>query len=149
MATLRRFIRFALLCVAGPVGAQSRPASPEEARVRGAVESYLHGLKFNDVPSLQRAFWPDAKLYFVKRDSTLGQLSQLEWYKSFAASAGKEEDGTLGIVSIDITDNAATVKVLETYPKSVYVDYLNLLRFNGEWRIVNKIYTSRARSAPK
>jgi len=35
--------------------------------------------------------------------------------------------------------------VIETYPKSVYVDYLNLLRLNGKWIIVNKIYTSRAR----
>lgn len=61
----------------------------------------------------------------------------------FAGSAGKEEKGTLKILSVDVTDNAASVKVIETYPTSVYVDYLNLLKFGGEWRIVNKIYTSR------
>ena len=42
-----------------------------------------------------------------------------------------------------MTDNAASVKVIETYPASVYVDYLNMLQIAGEWRIVNKIYTSR------
>ena len=47
----------------------------------------------------------------------------------------------LRISSVDITDNAASVKVIETYPKSIYVDYLNLLRLNGKWIIVNKIYT--------
>ncbi len=41
------------------------------------------------------------------------------------------------------SDNAASVKVIETYPTLVYVDYLNMPRIGGEWRIVNKIYTSR------
>ena len=63
----------------------------------------------------------------------------------FAGSAGKEEAGDLRIASVDITDNAASVKVVETYPKSVYVDYLNLLRLNGKWIVVNKIYTIRPR----
>lgn len=130
---------------AGVASAQAAPANKEDAKVRAVVQKYLHGLRFNDVASLKAAFWPDAKLYFVKRDSTLGQLSQNDWYKGFVASAGKEEPGELGITSVDITGDAASVKVLETYPTSIYVDYLNLLRLNGEWRIVNKIYTSRKR----
>jgi hypothetical protein len=143
MTKLRRALVVAASCavVAAPLGAQASG----EAKVRAVVEQYLHGLKFNDVASFKAAFWPDAKLYWVKRDSTLGQLSQEEWYKSFVAVAGKEEPGELSIVSVNVTDNAASVKVLETYPKSLYVDYLNLLRINGEWRIVNKIYTSRTR----
>ena len=130
-------------------GCGSQPASrapdPQEGAVRAVVEAYLHGLKFNDVPSFRSAFWPDAKLLFVEPDSSLGQLSQEEWYRMFAGSAGKEEQGDLAIANIDITDNAASVKVIETYPKSIYVDYLNLLRLNGKWIIVNKIYTSRPR----
>lgn len=131
--------------VVGAAPAQATAPKTPDAAVRAVVQTYLHGLKFNDVASFKAAFWPDAKLYFVKRDSTLGQLSQEEWYKGFAATAGKEEAGELGITSVDITGDAASVKVLETYPASIYVDYLNLLRLNGEWRIVNKIYTSRKR----
>ena len=118
-------------------------ASPAEAQVRAVVERYLHGLKFNNIQDFEAAFWPDAKLLFVKKDGSLGQLTQQEWYKMFAGSAGKEEEGTLKILAIDVTDNAASVKVIETYAKSVYVDYLNMLQIAGEWRIVNKIYTSR------
>jgi hypothetical protein len=84
-------------------------------------------------------------LLFIKRDGSLGQLSQAEWYRGFAATAGKEEQGTLEIVSVDVTGSAASVKVMETYATSVYVDYLNLLRIGQEWRIVNKIYMSRPR----
>jgi len=140
-------VALALIIMAAPLPAQSTTLVPDSTQVRTVVERYLHGLKFNDVESFKVAFWPDARLYFVKRDGTLGQLSQLDWYKMFEGSAGKEEAGTLGVVSIDVTDNAASVKVVETYPNSVYVDYLNLLKLGGEWRIVNKIYTSRPRPA--
>ena len=124
----------------------NRAPDPQQEAVRAVVNSYLHGLKFNDVPSLRTAFWPDAKLLFVNhRDGSLGQLSQEQWYRMFAGSAGKEEEGDLRIESVDITDDAASVKVIETYPKSIYVDYLNLLRLHGKWTVVNKIYTSRPR----
>ena len=127
------------------LGGQATKPGTDETKVRTIVSTYLHGLKFNDIRDFQKAFWPDAKLMFVKRDSTIGQLTQADWYKGFAASAGKEEEGTLRIAAVDITGNAASVKVIETYPKSIYVDYLNLLRLQGEWRIVNKIYTSHPR----
>lgn len=131
-----------LILCATAFGQTPKPDS-EEAAVRQAVQSYLHGLKYNDVESLKKAFWPEARLFFVKNDGRLGQLTQSQWYEGFAASAGKEEKGELKITSVDITDNAASVKVEEDYPGSVYVDYLSLLKFEGEWRIVNKIYTSR------
>jgi Putative lumazine-binding len=122
--------------------AQASPAA--EAPVRAVVERYLHGIKFNNVQDFEAAFWPDARLLFVKKDGSIGQLTQPQWYAMFAKVAGKEEEVTLAILSVDVTDNAASVKVSETYPTSVYVNYLNLLQLGGEWRIVNKIYTSRA-----
>jgi len=131
-----------LLACANVYGQAAKPGD-DEAAVRQAVESYLRGLKFNDVESLKKAFWPDAKLFWVKKDGKLGQLTQSQWYEGFAASAGKEEKGDLKITDVDITGDAASVKVYEDYPGSVYIDYLSLLKFDGEWKIVNKIYTSR------
>ena len=130
------------LLVAALAAAAGAAQGGAEAQVRQTVEAYLHGLKFNDVPSLRKAFHPEAKLFFVKKDGTLGQLSQEQWYKGFEGSAGKEEQGDLRIVSVDVTGDAASVKVVETYPKSIYTDYLSLLKLGGEWRIVNKVYVS-------
>jgi hypothetical protein len=143
MRALASLVVATLFCANAPVvEAQASPANVV-AQVRAVVERYLHGLKFNNVNDFEAAFWPEARLLFVKKDSSIGQLTQQEWYKMFAGAEGKEEQGTLKILAVDVTDNAASVKVIETYPTSVYVDYLNLLKLGGEWRIVNKIYTSR------
>jgi len=131
------FILTTVVIVANTVSQNS-----DEAAVRETVQHYLHGLKFNDVESLKKAFYPDAKLFFVKRDGQLGQLTQDQWYKGFAASAGQEEKGDLQITAVDITGNAAAVKVVEVYPNSKYTDYLSLLKFDGGWKIVNKIYVA-------
>ncbi|HEV8118691.1 MAG TPA: nuclear transport factor 2 family protein [Thermoanaerobaculia bacterium] len=126
----------ALCCLSSPAAL----AQSEEAPVRQTVERYLRGLKFNDVPSLKAAFDPEAKLFFVKKDGSLGQLSQEQWYKGFEKSAGKEEAGSLSIVSIDVSGNSASVKVREDYPDSIYTDYVALLKLSSGWRIVNKVF---------
>ena len=143
MRALATLFLAAVLPGSAPVLQAQATPSPAEAQVRAVVERYLHGLKFNNPKDFEAAFWPEARLMFIKKDGSIGQLTQQEWYKMFAGAEGKEEQGTLKILAVDVTDNAASVKVIETYPKSVYVDYLNLLHINGEWRIVNKIYTSR------
>jgi hypothetical protein len=131
-----------LALVGAPAACIGAQDTGDEAAVRTVVDRYLHGLKFNDVASLKEAFWPDAKLYFVGRDGHLGQLTQADWYKGFVASAGKEEQGTLRITTLEVTRDVASVKVVEDYPASRYTDYLSLVKFDGRWWIVNKIYTS-------
>jgi len=112
----------------------------DEVLVRQAVERYLHGMRFNDVADLKAAFDPEAKLFFVKKDGSMGQLTQEQWYKGFEKSAGKEETGSLSIISIDVTGNTASVKVREDYADSIYTDYVTLLKLSPGWRIVNKVY---------
>ena len=113
--------------------------------VRETIQTYLHGLKFNDIESFKKAFYPDAKLFFVKKNGTLGQLTQAEWYAGFTANAGKEEKGDLQIASLDVSGSAASAKVEEDYPDSHYTDFISLLKLNGEWRIVNKIFYAKSK----
>jgi hypothetical protein len=64
-------------------------ATPEEKIVRQTVDSYLHGLKFNEIESFKRAFHPEAKLFFVPKNDELGQLTLEQWYKQFRKKRGK------------------------------------------------------------
>lgn len=140
----------AIACTVSPLPASTpapaeRSASAEEPRVRLVVEQYVHGLRFHDVASMRSAFDPDARLYWVKRDGSMGRLSQAEWYRGVAADAGREADGDLAIASMDVTGDVASAKVVETFSRDVSVDYLNLVRAGDEWRIVNRVNTRWSR----
>lgn len=141
---MRRAVAFGLVLACAAAARAAEP-SADAASVRKTVEAYLHGLKFNDVDSLKKAFHPEARLFFRKKDGTLGQLTQEQWYEGFRKNAGKEEAGDLRIAAVDVTGSAAAVKVIEVYPDSTYTDYLNLLKLGEEWRIVNKIYVAEKR----
>jgi len=135
-----RLLAMLLLLTAGGALRIHAQATSEEQIVRRTVESYLHGLKFNDIDSFKRAFHPEAKLFFLRKNDELGQLTQEQWYKSFEKSAGKEEKGDLQIASMDVTGKAASVKVVEIYEDSTYTDYISLLKLADGWKIVNKIF---------
>ena len=142
---MRLSLRALLMLVALAGAFRASAQTPDEKAVRTVVEKYLRGLKFNDTTSLHQVFWPEAKLYYVNKQGALGEWTQKSWYAGFKASAGKEEKGDLRIASLEVTRDVASVKVVEDYPGSRYTDYLNLVRIQGRWWIVNKIYTAESR----
>lgn len=135
----------ALLTAPRLVAAQAQDSTAENAAVRQVIARYLHGLKFNDVSDFREAFWPEAKLLFTRKDGSLGQLTQEQWYQMFEGSAGKEEQGDLRIADMEVHNDIAVVKVVEEYPGSRYTDYISLVKFGGRWWIVNKVYNAERR----
>ena len=129
---------------AAAVQAQTAQVSDSSAAA-AVVTDYLQGLQFNDTLRLAKAFWPSTKLLWVKRDSTLGELTQTAWYASFRGSVGQRVEGTLRMVKLELTGSAASAKVVEEYPDSRYTDYLGLLRIGGRWWIVSKLYVAERR----
>lgn len=44
------------------------------------------------------------------------------------------------ISSVDVTGTAAVARVVLDYPNALFTDYLSLLKIEGEWKVVNKIF---------
>ena len=55
--------------------------------------------------------------------------------------------GSAGSSAIDITGTAAIAKVELDYPDVFFTDYMSLLKVDGEWKIVDKIFDRRAPTA--
>src|SRR3954465_15516914 len=109
---IRRSGFLAILSVAGSalaVKAQTIHVSDSSAAA-AVVTDYLQGLQLNDTLRLAKAFWPTTKLLWVKRDSTLGELTQAAWYASFRGSVGQRVEGTLRMVKLELTGSAASAK---------------------------------------
>jgi hypothetical protein len=115
-------------------------ADRDRAEVERAVGHYMDGWMTGNVESLRRAFHPDAKLFSVRNDSLI-QLSQADWYSRFPASPSNPSDGRqIEIVSTEVANTVAQVKVTSSTPRGAFTDYLSLARSGGEWKIVNKTF---------
>jgi hypothetical protein len=141
MTSRLRYAPYAVLAAAlTGVGAWVSAPSPDEVAVRAALEHYIQGHATGDASHMRIAFHPVAKLYWSNAD-TLATRTLDEYV---AGSPGKpapdEAARKRRIDRIDITGTAASAKIILDYPDAYLVDYMSLLKTNGEWRIVNKIF---------
>ncbi len=117
----------------------------EDAGARAPLELYLKGHATGDGDYYRRAFHADAKIQGI-RDGKLVTRTREEFA---AGAAGKPaEDEALRkrrIVSVDVVDDAAFAKIELDYPKIKFTDYFTLLKVDGEWKIMSKVYHGEAK----
>lgn len=111
-------------------------------RIRQTVQLYFDGMYRSDVEKLKKAFHPSAALmgYF---SGNLTRLPLEKWLEMVAARPSPAKNGeeyNMSLVSMDLTETVAVVKVRDYYLGLWFTDYLSLLKIEDTWRIVNKIF---------
>jgi hypothetical protein len=118
----------------------------EEAAIREAIQHYFQGHATGNGEHFRKAFHPDAKLFFI-RDGKLTQWTSEEYIaRASGKPAADEDQRKRRIDSIDLSGNAAIVKVTLDYPSVVFTDYMSMLKIEGKWLIINKTFYAKPRS---
>jgi len=140
------------IALAASQGHQAAPgtAGAEEAGVRVALNAYLEGHATGQAEAFRRAFYSEARMLYA-RD---GHFVKTEIADFIARAPGKpaedEAQRKRTIDLIDIVGDAAIAKLTLVYPDVTFTDYMTLLKIDGEWRIVSKVFhADRKTPAPK
>lgn len=118
----------------------------DEVAVRQTIQYYFDGGRDGDSLTLRKAFHPDARMLFT-RDSTLAIVPIGEYITRVGQNPprpGAGDSTTRRIASIDIAGDAAVAKLELARPDMLITDYMSLLRVDGRWVIVNKIFSRSA-----
>lgn len=133
-----------LFAVTGNIFAQA----DEKAAVRVPLENYLKGHATGDGEFFRKAFHTEGNLIWI-RD---GKYTTRSFAEYIAGASGKpaadEAKRKRWIESVDIAGNAAVAKIILDYPTVMFVDYMSLLKINGEWKIINKSFYAEPKPAP-
>ena len=131
----------AFACCTGAM-ASTQKENAEEAGVRQALNAYFQGHATGNGDHFRQAFFPEAKLLFV-RDGKLTSWTSEEYASRSSGKPAPDEDKRVRTVEmIDVTGDAAIAKVVLDYPQVRFVDYMTLLKVDGTWRIINKSFHS-------
>ncbi|HYP29483.1 MAG TPA: nuclear transport factor 2 family protein [Blastocatellia bacterium] len=118
----------------------------EEAAIRETIQHYFQGHATGNGEHFRKAFHPDAKLFFI-RDGKLTQWTSEEYIaRASGKPAADEAQRKRRVDSIDVSGNAAVVKVTLDYPSVVFTDYMSMLKVDGQWKIINKTFYAKPRS---
>ena len=115
----------------------------DEAAIRQTVQYYFDGGRNRDSLALRKAFHPDARMLFA-REGKLVVVPIGEYITRVGSEKLKpgEVDSTQRkVVSVDVAGDAAVAKLELERPGALLTDYLSLLKVDGRWLIVNKIFT--------
>ena len=135
----------AALAAAGAADLSARWA--DEAAVRQTVQYYFDGGRNRDSITLRKAFHPEARMLFA-RDGKLAAVPIGEYISRVGSEQRKpgEVDSTeRRVVSVDVVGDAAVAKLELKRPEALLTDYMSLLKVDGRWLIVNKIFTREKR----
>ncbi len=114
----------------------------ETEQITATLMDYIEGSTQGAPSRLKKAFHPDLNLYYI-------------WAREFRIWSGKsyiedtkegEPTGETGeILSIDYENDIATAKIQISHPDNEipYIDYLMLMKVNGRWIIVHKMFTKK------
>ncbi|MFS4469696.1 nuclear transport factor 2 family protein [Maribacter sp. 2210JD10-5] len=110
----------------------------DKREVEKTVSYYLDGGTNNDFETLKKAFHKDATMKFI-RNGEYKEVNAIKFFKK-AVKPGPKQNRKTSIVSTDVTGNAAAAKLKIEYERFNFIDYMNLLKIDGEWKVVNKIF---------
>lgn len=114
--------------------------APDTAGARVPVERYLAGHATGDGAHFRAAFAPQSSLYWISADTLLTRTSAQYIAGARGTPPADEAQRKRWIESIDVAGNAGVAKVILDYPTTRFVDYLSLLKIDGEWKIINKTF---------
>lgn len=119
----------------------------ENDLVRVPLENYIKGHETGEAEYMKKAFHTEGQLIFI-RDGKYSTRSFAEYVSGMSGKpAADEAKRKRWIESIDVVGNAATAKIILDYPNARLTDYMSLLKIDGEWKIVNKIFASEPKTA--
>ncbi|HEX8247917.1 MAG TPA: nuclear transport factor 2 family protein [Pyrinomonadaceae bacterium] len=121
----------------------------EKELARVPLENYLKGHATGNPEFMRKAFHTEGKLIFVRE----GKYSTRTFEEYIAGMkdgkpAADEAQRKRWIESVEVSGNAGVGKIILDYPNGKFVDYMTLLKIDGEWKIVNKSFHFEPKAKP-
>lgn len=138
MKKLGSLLFTATLCTALLNHSQAQ-TNDEDAAVRACLELYMTG----DGNQMEKAFHPSATMKYV--DYKTGEFKDVpiaEFLTRVKANTTKPQR-KIEIISLNIDGSAAQAKIKIESGNVLMTDYMNLLKIDGQWKIVSKIFSRK------
>ncbi len=130
------FVSFALI---GPATATERQEASQHQAISVVIQRYIEGGKRGKSSIMKPAFHEQATMYFVASDNIHGGSIQGLFDAIDKAGPSPSLIGKIG--AIDVNETTATVRIeLYNWGGVRYTDQMSLLKTNGEWKIISKVY---------
>jgi Putative lumazine-binding len=137
-----------ILCM--PVFMAAMAFSPfafaENAELEAAklpLQNYIRAHETGNADFVRKAFTSDAKIVGYINGHLIAWNVEQYAGRFTGKAANDEAQRKRSFEILDITGDAAVAKVMLDYPSIKFVDYMALLKIEGEWKITHKSFNAQ------
>ena len=111
----------------------------EHDAIAKAIQPYIDGMKSGKGDDMKPAFHKDATIFGYAGADLFA--SPIQWLFDWNDESGPAAELQARIASTDVVDTVATVRLeLNNWGGYRYTDLFTLLKVDGEWKIMNKVF---------
>ncbi len=112
--------------------------------IQAIVANYFEGIFYGDVKKLQSVFHPQCMLFGdINEQPYFKTLPEyIEGVKNRKSPKELEENFKMKVLSVELANSVAIVKLHVPMLGYNYYDFLAMHKLNGQWLIVNKMFTN-------
>ncbi len=118
----------------------NRPTSVNEYdAIAKTIQHYINGARSGRGADMKPAFHQDATIFgYVGDDLFAGPIQQLfDWNDQNGPATELE----IRLASVDVFDSVAAVRLeMDNWTGHRFTDIMTLLKIDGEWKIMNKVF---------
>ncbi len=144
--TFKHFLRLAVLGTFFSLPATAQTSADSTAIVANALD-YIEGWYEGNAERMERALHPDLAKRIVNsplENSQLGDMTAetlIDYTRRGGGRTTPADEQQKDVTILDIYNDAAVVKIVA----SSWIDYLQVSRWNGEWKIINVLWAMKSR----
>ncbi len=117
------------------------------AQIEKTIHHYIDGNLIDDFEEIKKGFHTDATMKSISsKTGKYRAYNALEIFKKAKKRTTPKQNVISKITNIDITETAANAKIVTNSSRAVVTDYMHLLKIDGVWKIVGKIYSVKMKS---
>ena len=112
------------------------------SKIQETLQHYIQGTANGEPERIRTAFHEDLNLYYIK-DGSISVIPGDRYISNF--KPGKRNNRIGKIISVDYEHDVAMAKIEVNMPdrSRIAVDYMVLLKIDGQWKIIHKMFTDR------
>lgn len=129
--------------------AHSAEIAAADPAVRAPLEAYMRGHATGDPAEFRAAFHDDA-LVWGSREGALIRWTDDDYIGRAGSGqpAADEAQRRRWIERLDVAGDTATARIILDYPSVRFTDDMQLVRVDGRWLIVSKMFLAEPKAPP-
>lgn len=119
----------------------------EVEAAKAPLQNYIRAHETGNADFMRKAFTSDAKIVGYMGGKMISWSLEQYAGRFSGKPANDEAQRRRSFEILDLVGDAAVGKVVLDYPTVKFVDYMTLLKIDGEWKIVNKSFNAQTKPA--